>query len=264
MPIKSSVFQCPICNSNVKESNAVFSQCQSCRAWIRNQPDIKKIDERYKSSWDFPHNHFQETGATVQNLAAEYVRHFCYHFNLSHLTGYKILDFGAGRGELTMELLKSGADVYAFEPYGFDYLNNKSLKVFRHIDDIGYHNDFDIIFNIDVIEHVMNAIETLSKMKMHLRPGGWLYTATPNSGGLNALIARSRWREAQNPGHLCLFSNASLELALAKSGFLNVQRLKWIIGYSPKVLKKISNWMLTKMRMDGELRYLCQKPNEAK
>ena len=259
MPQKLVGIACPICGSISTKNTTLFSRCPNCQSFIRKNPDINELSERYQTSWDNPKAHLLETGATEQHLAKKYVKNLCQEIQLTDLANLKILDYGAGRGELTKELLLLQVDTYAYEPFGHKYLRDAGIKVFKSLDEISVTNYFDIIINIDVIEHVINPLETLDFIKTRLKPEGYLYTATPNCRSLNAIITGDEWREAQNPGHLCLFSSKGMGLALENVGFINIKRLNWIIDYSPRLGKRIGNWMLTNLKLDGELRYICQK-----
>ena len=252
---------CPICNRKLDSNfSDDFYRCNYCLALVRRPDQIINLVELYQEDWASPLQNIQSTGGTTITLAESYVQLLLQTLGRKNFLDQKILDFGAGKGEIVDALIKGGAIVHAYEPFGNSFLEEKGGSVYRELDQIQESNYYDGITNIDVIEHVPDPINSLNQMKELLKPGGWLYTATPNNQSLNANLTKSSWREAQNPGHLCLFSSVGLELALKKAGFAQILGLKWFIKYTSRPDKLLLNRFLTTLKLDGELRYLSRKP----
>ena len=51
----------------------------------------------------------------------------------------RVLDYGAGRGAMALELKKRGADVVAVEPFGCDYLIELGVSAYRDLSDLPAH-----------------------------------------------------------------------------------------------------------------------------
>jgi hypothetical protein len=66
---------------------------------------------------------------------------------------------------------------------------------------------------------VLEAVHAL------LKPGGWIWIATPNPGGPGLRVFGSAWRGLEPSRHLCLPSQAQLLRMLAAAGFEQVRRL---------------------------------------
>jgi len=117
---------------------------------------------------------------------------------LSHyipINGATILDFGCGTGGISLELSAAGAAVSAFD------LNEKKMRVFKHaiikseldieiLEKMDNHNArYDAIILSDVIEHLIDPLQDLFKLKRMLKPCGLLYVSTPNQySPLNILV----------------------------------------------------------------------------
>ena len=94
-----------------------------------------------------------------------------------------ILDYGAGVGDLCLELAKKGHRVTYADIYGktFEFakwlFERRGVKI-RMIDlsrqDIEKDEKYNTIIYIDVIKHVLDQKSLLKKLVKHLRPGGFL------------------------------------------------------------------------------------------
>jgi SAM-dependent methyltransferase len=240
-----------------------FLQCPGCQLLVRNQTiDQQGLDSLYQNSWSAPYQELSETGATTDNLANQYASLLEKSLPGKSLKGLKILDFGAGRGAMSVALQRVGADVTAVEPYGYDFLKEQGIPAYRDMQAATRPGGFDGIVSLDVIEHLSSPWDDLLQMKDGLAPGGWIFIATPNRDSLNARIFGSVWREAQRPGHLLLFNPASLRRVLTGAGFQNVRQLHWDVAYSTSPLVRVKDWVLRSTQLDGELRFLGYKAQD--
>lgn len=255
--------QCPFCqNMTIGAYTGVLSirKCLYCGLLFRSmsQPQIESV-ELYKKAWSDPCNHIKETGGTDPELARLYLKKLMSSLGIKDLDGLKILDYGAGRGDILIALSELGADVYGIEPYGYGYLKNKGFKVFRQVDDVPKGLLFDGIITTDVIEHILSPWYVINKLYELLNTAGWLYVATPNAYSLNARLLRSRWREFYNPGHLYFFNSDCVEAIFTKLGIFQYKRLQWFVKYKGNLLRNLVHFVLQFLRLDGELRYLLYK-----
>ena len=180
---------CPYCKTSMINAwpDASFLRCPTCQLLVRNgsfsKHNLKKL---YISSWSDPFQNIDETGATTDELSEQYSIHLLNSLNIGGFHGLKIMDFGAGRGSMSIALSKAGADVFAIEPFGSDYLLNIGVPTYRDIKDIPKETKFDGIVTLDVIEHLDEPWSVLNSLMDFLVPGGWIFIATPNSNSLNA------------------------------------------------------------------------------
>lgn len=102
----------------------------------------------------------------------------------------KVLDFGAGAGDLCIELAKNGLDVtycdigqnlYNFAKWRFEKRNLyiELIKGIGKIED----KDYDCIFSFDAFEHIKDFPGILGRLVQHIRPDGSLIFSGAFSGG---------------------------------------------------------------------------------
>lgn len=255
--------QCPFCGHreiNVYSSALSVRRCLSCGLLFRSILQLQSNSaELYKNAWSDACNHINETGGTNLELARIYLQKLILFLGKKNLTGLKILDFGAGRGDILIALSELGADIYGIEPYGYEYLKSKGLKVFRQIEEIPKGLFFDAIITTDVIEHIPSPWDAIGKLYKLLNTNGWLYIATPNANSLNARFFKSHWREFYNPSHFYFFNSGCIEAIFIKLGIVEYKRLYWFIKYSSNFLQNLIHFVLKFLKLDGELRYILRK-----
>jgi SAM-dependent methyltransferase len=262
---RSEECQCPICRA--KDFSAPFwetpkfHRCSRCGLIFRVPfPDTSSLDDLYKMSWVSPDVHKSETGATDLVIASAVTRHLLRSMRESNFSGKRILDFGAGRGSMALSLKQNGADVVAVERYGTDYLSNLGLATYSDLSELPLDLYFDGVVSLEVIEHLPAPAEILAKLYQRLKAGGWLFVTTPNPTGLPAKLAGEHWREAARPGHILFFPAATLQALLEKTGFCNIQRLRWLFRYpDASIVRTASHYLLQSARLDGGLRLLAYK-----
>lgn len=115
------------------------------------------------------------------------------------LQGQRVLDVGCGGGILSESLARLGADVL-----GIDVVE-RNIEVARlHADaeavPVAYEcvevdtlvkrgEQFDIVFNMEVVEHVANVDIFMAQCNALVRPGGTQFVATINRNWLSFLVA---------------------------------------------------------------------------
>jgi 2-polyprenyl-3-methyl-5-hydroxy-6-metoxy-1,4-benzoquinol methylase len=214
----------------------------------------------YDSGWEHPDRNTRETGSTDAEIARRLVALLSATLAAPNFAGRRILDYGAGRGALTVELTKQGADVVAIEPFGYDFLAKLGFPVYRDLAELPDSLLFDGIVSVEVVEHLRDPCGTLTRLHERLSSGGWLLVTTPNAAGLPAKLMGQRWREAAKPGHIVFFTPATLGEILRNSGFKHAQRVRWFIRYphaSP--LRALIQLGLQALAIDGGLRMMAYR-----
>lgn len=113
--------------------------------------------------------------------------------------GKRILDVGAGRGFMVQRIGnyigekggKPGELLFACDLYPeyFEYTAIKCEKV-HFLTSLLYQNDsFDIVYAIEVIEHLRNPYDFIKEAYRVLRPGGKLILTTPNILNLTSRVS---------------------------------------------------------------------------
>ncbi len=101
----------------------------------------------------------------------------------------RLLDIGAGRGELLRLAKLAGWDAVGIElsPTFAEYAarHSESEIVRRPVAECNFPNDsFDVVVLSAVLEHLYNPDETISEIARILKPGGALFLDVPNEAGL--------------------------------------------------------------------------------
>jgi SAM-dependent methyltransferase len=144
--------------------------------------------------------------------------------------GGRILDFGAGNGELADLLLERGYQVAAYEPsrgrvgHLRDCLAGRSG--FLGVLEPEIQEQFDVVLMVEVIEHILDQEldPTFRRVRGLLKDGGILIVTTPNNEDLDLGMAYCpvsnmlfhRWQ------HVRSFTAGSLSSLLNRYGILPV------------------------------------------
>lgn len=255
----TNITQCPFC-STVTElywPAVKVWKCSRCGLLFRNPlPSQKELTDLYEKSWSNPYEYTDETGGINPDLARIYTSKLAKSLGKKDFTGSKILDFGAGRGEMLTAFAKLGADVFGIEPFGYEYLEKRGFTAFRTLDELPKQLAFDGVVMEDVLEHIITPWNELKRLKEHLTGCGWIFISTPNASGFSAKAFRSKWPEAVKLGHLYFFTPSSLETLLANCAYARCRRLRWFIRYSKNPIHEFIHYSLQAFYLDGELKYL--------
>ncbi|HVS22010.1 MAG TPA: class I SAM-dependent methyltransferase [Pyrinomonadaceae bacterium] len=146
----------------------------------------------------------------------------------------RLLDIGAGRGELLGAARDVGWDVTGIEPSGrfAEFAAGYSGVRLRSepVEQCAFpERSFDCVILSAVLEHLYNPDETIKEISRILRPGGAVFIDVPNEGGLyfkvGNLYQKLRGRDwvvniapTFSPFHVFGFSPRSLRALLAKHG----------------------------------------------
>jgi 2-polyprenyl-3-methyl-5-hydroxy-6-metoxy-1,4-benzoquinol methylase len=217
---------------------------------------MDNLEGLYRTSWQDPHRHIDETGATNDALASTYIAQLTRSIGRNDLRGLRILDYGAGRGAMLEALLDSGVDACGIDPYGYRFLQSKGFAAYHSLEELPLGTTFDGVISIDVVEHMQNPCADLSALRNVLPRSGWIFISTPNAAGIKARLFRDRWTEVYNRSHMFFFTPETLRLVLRRSGFLDAERLRWSINYRRNFAVSILHRFLQLTRTDGELRFL--------
>jgi SAM-dependent methyltransferase len=173
----------------------------------------------------------------------------------------RILDYGAGEGDMSIVLLELGAHVVAVEPYGHGPAQGKRAETVRALEQITGKHEFDGIVMTEVIEHVRDPIGVLRKLKSYLKREGWIFVTTPNNQSLRARLLRGRWPERLKYGHLHLFSRRALGKSLTAAGFGGVLACPGVVRFSNNAARFIPQYLLQLLHLDGQLRVVAWNTN---
>jgi 2-polyprenyl-3-methyl-5-hydroxy-6-metoxy-1,4-benzoquinol methylase len=156
-----------------------------------------------------------------------------------HKTARSVLDIGAATGLLVAEARRVGLEAVGVEPsHSLVETARRSNGVellqgaFPHPTLLGRR--FDLVFLVDVIEHVATPVQLLGAAAGALAPGGRLVLVTPDVGSVAARLLGRRWWHFRL-AHVGYFSRDSLVRAIDAAGLTVVGRARagWCfpVGY---------------------------------
>jgi SAM-dependent methyltransferase len=136
----------------------------------------------------------------------------------------RLLEVGAGSGFFLKAAERAGWSVAGIEisTEGVEFATKRlGLEIRREsAEALSFPAaSFDVVVMFDVIEHLLDLMAALERVKTVLRPGGLLVVSTPNLHALTRLALGSEWAVLSPAEHLYNFSAATLGRLLRRAGF---------------------------------------------
>ncbi|OQW88994.1 MAG: hypothetical protein BWK78_07910 [Thiotrichaceae bacterium IS1] len=179
------VRDCPFCKTKgdspvfVRPDKLMVAKCAVCKAWYLPQVPSPRQIEMFYSSYDKTHRR------TPPSVKADYIPMLISKlYQLNHLKEKRFLDVGFGRGHFLSEIKKHGGKIAGVEldREMISYTVKRGLLDIWQgtIFDVPLSERFDVILLGDLIEHLINPSELLSRAISLLNQGGLLAIITPN------------------------------------------------------------------------------------
>lgn len=193
----------------------------------RNQKLLKHLNLVYKQNANIG---FLINGHSLSN---DYGNDF-YKFlknSLRYLSGKKILEIGCGGCYLLEKLKKINYEVYGIDPSPFarQAANKKKIKLIKDF----YPSkkikfQLDMIFHVDVLEHVPDPSLLLKNHYKNLKSGGCIVVNVPDN---TKAVSHGDISMATHQ-HLNNFTEKSLQIFIEKAGFKIIKLVKSGFGGS--------------------------------
>jgi SAM-dependent methyltransferase len=138
----------------------------------------------------------------------------------------RLLDVGAGRGDLGIVLAARGWDVTGLEPSAQACEEGRRRGLTMAQGTLGtaeLSGPFDVVVFQHALEHVAEPREDLARAFELLRPGGLLLVVLPNFGSGQARRFGSAWFHLDLPRHRSHFTADGLERLLRATGFERIE-----------------------------------------
>lgn len=208
--------------------------CHGCKhIYLNPQPTIGAISIMYPPNYGTFSSKFRG-GANLLALIKNVVNRKRFRRATGTLTrGMRVLDVGCGNGELLRALATSQPGV---EFCGLDWHFPERTRC--DLETAGIHlieatleaadlpeSYFDRIVMYQLIEHLWEPQQALSKLARALKPGGSIVIETPDTDGYDRrLFASGTWGGYYVPRHLNIYNFDRLSSVLVRAGLELVQQ----------------------------------------
>ncbi|HLI51714.1 MAG TPA: methyltransferase domain-containing protein [Thermomicrobiaceae bacterium] len=188
----------------------------------------------------------------------------------------RLLDFGAGTGELAARLARSGLfnQVTAADIANYRHHCHTTEKVDWIYGDLNLplavpDSTFDTIIAVEVLEHLENPRGVAREWNRLLKPGGWLLITTPNVESWRSvlsLVFRGHFiafTAESYPAHITALTRLDLHRILDETSFSNISVFYSEYGVVPRLTflswQRISNGRLSGVRYSDNVGIVAQK-----
>jgi 2-polyprenyl-3-methyl-5-hydroxy-6-metoxy-1,4-benzoquinol methylase len=192
---------------------------------------------------------------------------------VQHRLEGRVIDFGAGVGNLTRRLLqmKSFSEVHAVDimplPEG---LNVPWIQQDLNESIPGFGGYFDVVIASEVIEHLENPRHTIRELARLCRAGGHVIITTPNNESIRSLLAlvlRGHFVDFDKgwyPGHITPVLRKDFTRMFTEAGLLPLEfgftRYGSLPGRPIKTWQAVSFGLLKGLRFSNNLLAHARKP----
>jgi 2-polyprenyl-3-methyl-5-hydroxy-6-metoxy-1,4-benzoquinol methylase len=244
---------CPVCKGTRHRllypvANGELVTCQFCRlTFFAPRPSIEDLAALYNTD-EYRDGYKASVMADLLFAQARYQHLYHvitqYHPSLLALSPKRLLDIGCGRGDLLQIAAQSGWEVSGIEisPLAVQQANQLLKENRVQAGDLETlalaSNAYTLITSYHVIEHLLDPVTHLAKIRQLLQPGGIVFIETPNLASLGAKVRGKRWSHIIPPEHINYFTPDSLRYTLSQAGFQ-----KYIVFTSaPPIIESIEKW----------------------
>lgn len=270
MEENNNVNTCCVCGDKLipwtQKNNTVFLICPSCR--LIAQKDYSSFQQKQITFTIESHRcYYEDDSSNIQNA----------NYRLKLVSNYikmgSLLDVGCNFGYFLSVLTKDwntkGIDNsdYAIKKAKEKFnISCKNISILEpEVLKLGF---FDTITMWNVLEHIPNPKKALTTCYKLLKPGGFLFISTPDSGSILAKILGRKWHHLNPFQHIIIFSHTNLPKLLDITGFevlkirtlghyYNLKYLIYKFPYSyPSILTKMFFGLLDKVLGPLKNRYI--------
>jgi SAM-dependent methyltransferase len=204
-----------------------FRRCAGCGfVFMDPMPTREELPTLYPSSY---HNFEAPTNVISRLLLDRYVSGQAARCERYLPSDGAFLEVGCAAGDVLERLQNStGRKVRGIELSrdACEQAWARGLDVFHGtVEEFDTGERFDMVFMSHVIEHVIDPVDTMTKIVSLLKPGGVCYLETPNVGSLDARLWKQEWGLIHYPRHLTLFDHRTIRVLVEGAG-LRMERVR--------------------------------------
>lgn len=214
---------CPVCGHasdrpRFAHGTYTFLRCGGCGlVHATPRPTPAELEQIYATSY------FDDRGWLDPTSDDAYMRR-CWAEVAPRLGEPKrLLDVGCATGSFVKAAAEDGWDAVGLEysEAAAQRARDAGLNVVTGSlqDDRFGAETFDVITAWHVVEHLLDPVSDLLRMRTLAKPNATLVVETPNVRSIGALIRGDRWAQIRPPEHINFFDRAALTRALARAGW---------------------------------------------
>ena len=157
-----------------------------------NKEEVEKFSKIAEEWWN-PNGKFKPlhkfNPIRIEYIKNNIIKDFNISSNHKPLAGISILDIGCGGGLLSEPLARLGADVVGIDAskknidIAKHHLKKSNLKIEYHDrspENFNYEKKFDVILNMEIVEHVEDIPKFINQSTKFLKNNGLMFIATLN------------------------------------------------------------------------------------
>jgi 2-polyprenyl-3-methyl-5-hydroxy-6-metoxy-1,4-benzoquinol methylase len=201
-------------------------RCEACAFIFADGDELAELTDLYAQLSDTVYEETQDTRALQ-------MRRILHRALAARPHARTVLDVGAGVGTLLAEAGRAGLEAVGVEPSRAFVQRARTMHAVHIQQGTLPHpalagRTFDLVFLVDVIEHVRDPIQLLRAAADALAPGGAMVVITPDMASYFARRLRGRWWHFRL-AHVGYFSSRSLAKAARSAGLVVERqgRAKW-------------------------------------
>ncbi|MCA8938501.1 MAG: methyltransferase domain-containing protein [Planctomycetes bacterium] len=162
----------------------------------------------------------------------------------ANITKVKVLDFGCGFGVWFRMAAAMGADCTGVELSEGRRagMSAAGIRVFKELSDV--NESFDLVLSDQVIEHVVDPVQSVKELVSKAKPGAVVFLGTPSSRKASSVIRNTAASNTYNPIrpfiHINSFTNQTLK-KIGRIAGLQPIRAQAKYGYHLGVLGSVKN-----------------------
>jgi len=214
--------KCPVCDSKEVVDflvapdrfhlrNVVYRlvRCLSCTCvWLADPPKSQDMGLHYDEDY---HKAIVKAGEGSAEIRWKNQRNIISRYK----NGGRLLDIGCSSGGFLSTMKGTDWQLFGIEMEPSTAQRAKSASgaevfVGDAVEALFPEGSFDVITSFDVLEHVYDPVQFLTKVLEWLKPGGIFYAILPNISSWEARIFGTYWYGLELPRHLFHFSPRSV------------------------------------------------------
>lgn len=222
---------CVVCGGRLSRAFAKgrhsYASCEACgTAAMAPSPTDGEIEAHYRAKFnDGNYELIRRFADSYRSVYRGFLAEVAGRFQQDgrDLKGLRLLEVGCFTGEFLVLAQEAGFEVTGYElqdeavAEAQKTLPGRVKKIDVH--DRGLEGDsYDAVCLFGVVEHVRDPKGLVARCVQMLKPGGWIFVQTPDSGSLPARLLGRYWPPYAPVEHINLLPRTALESILSEAG----------------------------------------------